>query len=301
MPTAPARIDPHHPAPVPSAAHSLRESRRLCAALARSHYENFPVASLLVPAGARAALRAIYAFARIADDFADEEAHEGQRLERLEEWTRMLEACFRGEALHPVFVALREAVERYGLPREPFRDLLAAFKMDVTRRRYPDFPALLEYCRLSANPVGRLVLHLFGRREAGLLRMSDAFCTALQLTNHWQDVAVDLRKGRVYLPADERVRFAVTEEDLVAGRVSGPFRALMKHEIERTREFFALGHPLCDAVRGRLRLELRLTWLGGMRILERIEGAGYDVFARRPRLGACDALVILGRSLRWSA
>ena len=280
---------------------TLREARRFCARLTRGHYENFPVASWLVPGPIRPAVQAIYAFARIADDFADEPVHEGRRLERLDAWGAMLEDCFRGEALHPVFVALREAVRCFDLPPEPCRDLLAAFRLDVTKRRHPDFASLLAYCRLSANPVGRLVLHLFGHRDPRLRGWSNAICTALQLTNHWQDVAVDLARDRIYLPADERERLGVTEEDLRAARVTEGFRELMRDLVERTRAMYAAGRPLCDAVGGRLRFELRLTWLGGLRVLERIEAAGYDVFNCRPRLGRKDAAVVLARALGWSA
>jgi phytoene synthase len=282
-----------------SSAHSLGEARAFCARLARAHYENFPVASWLIPKRVRPAVQAIYAFARIADDFADEEAHEGRRTERLAEWERMLDGCFRGEAIHPVFVALREAVATFGLPRQPFADLLAAFRMDVHTHRYADEPALLDYCRLSANPVGRLLLCLFGYDEPELARRSDAICTALQLTNHWQDVATDLKRDRIYLPADARSRHGVTEEDLRSGTASAGFRALMGEQVARARTMFAAGRPLCDAVRGRFRLELRLTVLGGERILDRIEAQRFDVLKYRPKLGPADALVILGRAARW--
>jgi phytoene synthase len=287
--------------PPAAAAPSLRQARDFCARLTRAHYENFPVASRLVPRAIRPAIQAIYAFARLADDFADEETHEGHRLERLDEWGAMLEDCFRGRAIHPVFVALRDAVQRHGLPPEPFRDLLAAFRMDVTTRRHPDFASLLRYCRLSANPVGRLVLHLFGHHDPVLIGRSNALCTALQLTNHWQDVAIDLARDRIYLPADDRDRLGVTEEEMRDGRVTDRFRALMLEQIERTRALYAAARPLCDAVRGRLRLELRMTWMGGGRILEEIEAAGCDVFKRRPTLGLRDALIVLVRALRWAA
>ena len=283
-----------------STAHDLRAANLFCARLARGHYENFPVASRIVPARLRPAVQAIYAFARIADDFADEEAHEGRRLERLDEWRRMLDDCFRGEAIHPVFVALRQAVSTHDLPRQPFVDLLAAFRMDVTQTRYPDEPALLEYCRLSANPVGRLLLRLFGYGQETLTPASDAICTALQLANHWQDVTIDLRRGRIYLPEDALRRFGVTESDLQSGRATEAFRALMRDRVARTRALFAPGRSLCDAVRGRFRWELRLIWLGGQRILDRIEASGHDVLSARPRLGPADALVILGRALTWS-
>jgi len=281
------------------AAHSLREARAFCARLARKHYENFPVASWLLPARVRPAVQAIYAFARIADDFADEDGHEGHRLERLDEWERMLHDCFRGEAIHPVFVALREAILDFDLPRQAFLDLLAAFRMDVTRSRYADDASLLEYCRLSANPVGQLLLRLFGYDQKELALCSDAMCTALQLANHWQDVAVDLNKGRIYLPEDARRRFGVTEDDLVAGRTSESFRSLMRERVALTRELLAAGRSLCDAVRGRFRWELRLTWLGGQRILDRIETQRFDVLKHRPKLGARDALVVLGRAVVW--
>ncbi len=301
MPRASAGTPALAPADSLSSAHSLGEAREFCARLARRHYENFPVASWLMPARVRPAVQAIYAFARIADDFADEEAHEGRRTERLDEWQRMLDGCFRGEAIHPVFVSLRDAIETFALPRQPFADLLEAFRMDVTRRRYPDEAALLEYCRLSANPVGRLLLRLFGYADPGLEPRSDAVCTALQLANHWQDVAIDLGKDRIYLPADARARHGVAEEDLRAGRATEGFRALMREQVARVRALFAEGRPLCDAVRGRFRLELRLTLLGGQRILDKIEALRYDVLSRRPRLGPADALVILGRAAWWGA
>jgi squalene synthase HpnC len=284
-----------------SSAHSLGEARAFCARLARAHYENFPVASWLIPRRVRPAVQAIYAFARIADDFADEEAHEGRRTERLEEWQRMLDACFRGEAIHPVFVSLRDAIATFGLPRQPFADLLTAFRMDVTTRRYDNEPALLEYCRLSANPVGRLLLRLFGHDDPALARRSDAICTALQLANHWQDVAVDMKKDRIYLPGDARSRHGVTEDQLRAGTVTAGFRALMREQVARVRGLFAEGRPLCDALSGRFRLELRLTVLGGERILDRIEARDFDVLSRRPRLGPADALIVLGRATRWRA
>ena len=283
------------------AAHSLREARAFCARLAREHYENFPVASWLLPARVRPAVQAIYAFARIADDFADEARHEGRRLERLDEWERMLHDCFRGEAIHPVFVVLRDAILQFDLPRQPFLDLLAAFRMDVTRSRYADDASLLEYCRLSANPVGRLLLRLFGYDLEAMGGRSDAICTALQLANHWQDVAVDLKKDRIYLPEDARRRFGVTEDDLLTGRSSEGFRALMRERVALTRELLVAGRSLCDAVRGRFRWELRLTWLGGQRILDRIETQGFDVLRHRPKLGPRDAFVVLGRAVAWSA
>ncbi|HZM69564.1 MAG TPA: squalene synthase HpnC [Candidatus Cryosericum sp.] len=270
-----------------------------CARLAREHYENFPVASLLLPRRLRQAVQAIYAFARTADDIADEKEHDGRRLEALLAWEEMLQRCVRGDAEHPVFVSLGLAFEQHHLPLEPFLDLLAAFRLDVTKTRHPDFESLLDYCRLSANPVGRLILHLFGYRDAALWPLSDSICTALQLANHWQDVALDLERGRIYLPESDRLHHGVSEDALLAGRVDDAFRSLMREQIGRTRGLFEAGRPLCDRVRGRLRAELRLTWQGGWRILERIEDAGYDVFRRRPRLTSRDAGPILLRSVLW--
>lgn len=289
---------PPVPAPAPGPV-SLEEARLFCARLARDHYENFPVASRLVPAPLRPAVQSIYAFARVADDFADEPIHEGRRLERLAEWERMLEGCYRGEAVHPVFVALRDAVVRFELPPEPFHDLLAAFRMDVTTSRYGDFDQLLQYCRLSANPVGRLVLHLFGHRDPVLIGRSNALCTALQLTNHWQDVAIDAGRDRIYLPEDEREHHGVGEEELGSGRVGEGYLHLMDGLFERTRRLYTAARPLCDAVGGRLRLELRLTWLGGWRILDRIERVRFDVFRRRPRLGLADLPGLLAAAAFW--
>lgn len=272
-----------------------------CARVASRHYENFPVASWILPGRIRPAAQAIYAFARVADDFADEAVHEGRRLERLREWEGMLESCLRGEAIHPVFVALRDTIERFDLPPEPFRELLAAFRMDVEVRRYPDFGTLLKYCRLSANPVGRLMLQLFGHTGAVEIGRSNALCTALQLTNHWQDVAIDLRKDRIYLPRDDMERYGVGEEDLRAGRVTTGFRALLIDLAGRTRSLYRAARPLCDSIGGRLGLELRMTWLGGSRVLDAIEANGCDVFHRRPRLGPLDAVSILAGALWWRA
>ena len=278
---------------------SLEAARAACARVAARHYENFPVASLLVPAAIRPAVRAVYAFARAADDFADEPGHAGERLERLAEWDRLLKRAFAGEAEHPVFVALADAARRHALPLDPFLDLLAAFRMDAAGTRHPDWESLLGYCRLSANPVGRLVLHLFGERDPAIAALSDAVCSGLQLANHWQDLGIDAARGRFYVPAEALERHGVTEEALSAGVVDGRFRALMGELIGRTREMFVAGRPIGDRVRGRLRAELRLTWHGGWRVLDRIEAADCDVFRHRPRLGARDACIVGWRALAW--
>jgi squalene synthase HpnC len=279
---------------------TLDEAFAHCEARVRAHYENFPV-GLFVPRDKRPYVHALYAFARAADDFADEPRYEGVRGEKLDEWERRLEAAYAGEAQDPVFLALGETVRRLRIPRELLSDLLSAFRQDTVKSRYETWDELLDYCRRSADPVGRLVLLVFGYSDPALLPLSDAVCTGLQLANHWQDVAVDLRKDRVYLPRELRERFGVGEWDLNAGRVNDAWRALMGEVVERTRALFAAGRPLCDRVGRDLRFELRLTWLGGATILDRIEAVGYDVFRRRPRHGLLAKAGLAWRALRWTA
>jgi squalene synthase HpnC len=278
------------------------EAYAYCAAVARAHYENFPVASRLVPRRLRRHVCAIYAFARAADDFADEAAHDGRRLEQLDRWEAHLDRCLEGKADHPVFVALGETIERFELPEAPFRDLLDAFRQDCRVRRYANWDELLDYCRRSANPIGRLVLRLFGHADEERARLSDAICTGLQLTNFWQDVAVDIRNDLIYLPSDDRHRFGVTEDDIRTGRLHEGFRAAMLEMIGRTRRCFEEGRPLLGAVRGRLALEVRVTWLGGHRILDRIEAVGCDVFRARPELTVTRKALLGARALlgRWA-
>jgi len=270
-----------------------------CARLTRGHYENFPVASFLVPRDLRPAVRAIYAFARTADDFADEPEHEGRRLALLDAWERLLRSAFAGRAEHPVFVALAQAVERHRLPLRPFLDLLAAFRQDVTKTSYDTWDELVGYCRLSADPVGRLMLHLFEQDDPELLPLSDALCTGLQLANHWQDVREDRRRGRVYIPREAMRRHGVVESDLDAPRAGRAFGALMDELVGRARDSFGAARRLPRRAGGRLGWQLRLTWLGGMRILEKIESAGGDVLARPPRLGYTDAPVLAARAATW--
>ena len=279
---------------------SLQEAFAVCEARARSHYENFPVA-LLVPRDRRRYLHALYAFMRAADDFADEPRYEGMRAEKLDQWEARVHAAYAGEAEDPIFVALRETVQRLAIPQELLLDLLSAFRQDVVKSRYETWGELLDYCRRSANPVGRLVLIVFEESDRELFPLSDALCTALQLANHWQDLAVDLRRGRIYAPAELRERFGVEDRDLGAGRVTPELVAMMRELVSRTRALFAAGRPLCDRVSRALRFELRLTWLGGSRILDRIEAVDYDVFRRRPRHGPADKLLLAWRAWRWRA
>ena len=273
-----------------------------CARLARSHYENFPVGSVLVPDRLRKHFYSIYSFARIADDFADEaydEDHsEQERLGLIEEWRAMLREAFDGRATHPVFIALADTITQFELPIELFEDLLTAFAQDVIVRSYQSFDQLLDYCRRSANPIGRLILLLFGHQDQQLHAWSDDICTALQLANHWQDVSVDLEKQRIYLPAEDLTRFEVSEDELRSLSAGEGFQRLMKFEVDRTRDLFAHGKPLCTRIGGRLGLELRAVWLGGTLILDRIEQNGYDIFTRRPVITSGDKLKILWRAAR---
>lgn len=247
-----------------------------------AHYENFPVASLLLPARLRTPIEAIYRFARSADDFADEgDDLPAARLAKLE--------AHRGE--------IERIVREHGLPRGPFADLLDAFSQDVVKTRYADYAELLDYCRRSANPVGRLLLHLFKRTSETELRQSDAICTSLQLINFWQDVAIDYAKGRVYLPQDEMARHGVSERHLAEQRCDDAWHALMGFQVRRTRELMLSGAPLGRSLPGRLGLEIRATVQGGMRILEKIEKGRFDVFRQRPVLRAFDWPLILARAL----
>ena len=296
---------------MPKPESALRAAYVECRRLARKHYENFPVASYLVPRKKRDALAAIYAFARCADDFADEyrvgDAGAGQspRLERLADWRRRLNECYAGRPDHPVFDALADAARRFDLTREHFENLLRAFESDVRVSRHENFQSLLDYCSYSANPVGRLVLELFtplDERDPALFELSDSICTALQLTNFWQDVRVDLARDRVYLPLEDLRRFDLSLEIVRtylpgAGREPGEnWARFMAFEIERTRELFLRGAKLPELVTPELRVQLRLTWLGGMEILSKIESAGYNVFRRRPALGRMDFLKLYVRA-----
>lgn len=275
-----------------------RESAyQFCEQLARAHYENFPVGSVLVPKPLRKHFYSIYAFARTADDFADEgydEAHsERERLALLDEWRQMLRDSDAGRASHPVFIALAETRREFDLPISLFEDLVSAFSQDVVKRRYENFAELADYCRRSANPIGRLILLLFGYRDEQLHAWSDDICTGLQLANHWQDVRVDLAKDRIYLPAEDLARFGLGYADIQRQVATDGFVALMKHEVRRARELFTRGKPLCLTVSGRLGLELRAVWTGGTRILERVEAIGYDVFTQRPVITSSDKLRVM--------
>lgn len=268
----------------------------------QSHYENFPVASPLLPARMRAAVRVIYAFARSADDIADEgDALPAERIAALDAYAAELDRIDAGQPSDsPLFTELAAVIARYdALDTRPLRDLLSAFRQDVVKTRYASWDDLLGYCRRSADPVGRIMLALHGERDPALLAMSDAICSALQVINFLQDVAIDWQKSRIYLPQEDLLRHGVDEQQIAHGEIDGCWHALMQFEIDRVRALMLSGAPLARRVRGRLGWELRFIVLGGLRILEKIEAAGHDVFRHRPRLGKADWLLLGWRSLRF--
>jgi len=277
---------------------SLAASNRYCLQMAKSHYENFPVMLSLFTKEQRQALAAIYAFARSADDFADEAYFEGLRERLLAEWESQLLDCQKNEANHPVFVALAEAMQRFDLPCELFRDLLDAFGQDCHKHRYADFEELLDYCRRSANPVGRLVLRVLGIDHDDFGYWSDKICTALQLTNHWQDLSVDLENDRIYLPQEDLDRFRISEWALLSKTVSRSFGDLVLFEVNRTRELFREGWPL--VVRSGLpgKLYFASVWLGGRAVLRMVKRERHTILHRRPALNAKTlTLTLMGASL----
>jgi squalene synthase HpnC len=271
-------------------------------AVSVEHYENFPVASILCPPRLRPAVSAIYHFARTADDIADEgDAVAEQRLQDLSSYRADLAATLRGEAPSPrwpqVFRPLRATLVAHALPADLLTDLLSAFEQDVVRTRYADRADLLDYCRRSANPVGRLLLHLYGVRDASALRQSDAICTALQLANFWQDLGVDTRRGRIYPPATDCARHGVAPTALLAQQDAPNVRALVAELVGWARDLMRSGAPLVHAVPGRAGWELRLVVQGGLRILEKIEQMNLATLQARPTIGALDAPLLLWRAL----
>lgn len=270
---------------------------KFCSDLASRHYENFPVASLLVKKEFRRHVAALYAFARIADDFSDEPEYEGVRRERLLDWRRQLDEIGSKPPSHPVFLALGATLKELDLPKQPFDDLLSAFLQDTEKRRYATFAEVLDYCRRSANPVGRIVLMIHGYRDEELFRYSDAICTALQLANFWQDVSVDLKKDRIYLPEEDFAAHGYSEADLRMGVYNERFKNLMKFEVSRARALFDQGRPLIKRLAWPLSLEIRLTWLGGMQVLKLIRRLDFDTLRTRPALKKRDWIPLAARAL----
>ena len=277
--------------------YTLDEAFTYCARITEAHYENFPVASLFLPQEKRQYVQAIYAFSRTADDFADEPGLEKEeRLALLDDWNRQLVECYEGKASHPTFIALSETVTRLGIPIEPLQDLLTAFKRDVSQNRYETFEDVLSYCKCSANPVGRLVLMIFNLKDEKLQTLSDYISTALQLTNFWQDVAVDRDKDRLYLPLEDMKKYGYRLEDWKNRVVDERFVQLMKFEVERTRELFYQGAELPSIIEKELQIEMRLVWFGGMAILKKLDRRKYDVFRQRPILSSTDKFLIFTKA-----
>jgi squalene synthase HpnC len=280
-----------------SLAYSAEESAAYTRWLARRHYENFNVVSFLLPRRLRQDFYNVYAYCRWADDLGDEIGDRAESLKLLAWWRTELDAMYAGRATHPVFVALLGTVRQHAIPRQPFADLIQAFVQDQTVTRYRDWEELFGYCRYSANPVGRLVLHLCGYSDAERQRLSDATCTALQLANFWQDVTVDLLQDRVYIPLDAMERHGYSVEELRARRFTPAFREVMREIVEKARELFWEGLPLSRMVDRRLALDLDLFSRGGLRVLEKIEQRDYDVLAARPAISKAERVRLLLASL----
>jgi squalene synthase HpnC len=299
--TSAARRDPAawRLATLPAGA-DLEAARAFCRQVAARHYENFTVATRLVPARLRQHLANVYAFARWADDLADEATGPDEALRELAAWQQGLDDCFAGRPRHPVFVALADTAQVTGVGREPFADLLDAFRQDQVQTRYGNRAELLDYCRRSADPVGRIVLALEGCREPRLVAMSDAICTGLQLVNFWQDIRRDRLAGRVYLPAADMAACGVTEADLDAPRASPALRELVRHEVAWARECFDRGGPLVTAAPRALRPAIAMFLGGGRAVADAIERAGCDTLARRPTLGRLRKLALAARAA-WMA
>ena len=278
---------------------SLDESYNLCKKLAITHYENFPIGTWLLPAHVRSHFYAIYAFCRGVDDLGDEAA--GDRDALLEEWEEQLRSCYsEGPLSNPYFPAIRETIRRFDIPLEPFTKLVEANRMDQKITRHATFDDLLHYCAHSANPVGRIVLCLFGIKDEERGQMSDCTCTALQLANFWQDVRRDFEKGRIYIPEEDMRRFGVSESDVARPSATDGFKELIRFEVERTRGLFEKGYGLLQKTPARLRVDLALFTMGGLNVLRAIEGQGFDVLTRRPKLSKTTFAVMFASALARS-
>jgi squalene synthase HpnC len=290
--------------------HTLEAAYTRCERLARLHYENFPVASRLLPRSMRPHVAAVYAFARTADDFADEDARPSAERQRLlDDWRLRLYASLNvreaaetnGPDADLIFAALGDTIRRFRIPVTLFEDLLSAFRQDTMTVRYGTWADVLDYCHRSANPVGRIVLRIAGYDDAALDTSSDGLCSALQLTNFWQDLAIDWQRGRLYMPQDEYTAAGADPADLDAARLTPAWQRALRGAAQRTRALFREGRAVCGGVRGRVGFELRLTWAGGTRVLDRLERGGFDVFQRRPRLDATDVPALVRDALLFSA
>ncbi|MGA7857339.1 MAG: squalene synthase HpnC [Terracidiphilus sp.] len=286
---------------MPETVPTLAEARAWCQRLADSHYENFHVASWFLPKTLRPHFHAIYAYCRVSDDLGDEVGDKAQALALLDLWGRELDACYEGRSRHPVFVALAETIRACSIPKEPFADLLTAFRQDQTVTRYRTMQEVLEYCRYSANPVGRLVLYACGFADEERFRLSDATCSALQLANFWQDVRVDFAKDRVYLPQEDMLRFGVSDETIARGIATSNFRQLMQTEVDFARSLFEEGLPLIRMVGRELALDIDLFSRGGLEILRAIERQDYDVLSARPAISKRTKVALALRAVSGKA
>src|SRR5712691_413999 len=281
---------------IPDSAPSLEKSREYCRRLARTHYENFSVATWFLPKKLRQDFLNVYAYCRISDDFGDEVGDSAASLVLLDEWQSQLDACYACSPRHPVFVALAETVRKFDIPKHEFSDLLIAFRQDQIITRFQTFSDVLGYCRYSANPVGHLVLYLCGYRDAERQQLSDYTCTALQLANFWQGVSVDYGKGRIYLPLEDLQQYSVSEQDLAHNRNTPAFREMMKFEVERARQWFQRGLPLVGKVDKELAVDLELFSRGGQEILNAIERQRFAVLGRRPVISKTRNLALVARA-----
>ncbi len=281
---------------IPQSTPSLLEAQAYCRDLARSHYENFPVATWFLPKRLRQHFCNVYAYCRISDDLGDEVGDRAAALALLDQWQTELEACYAGTPRHPVFVALAETARKFEIPKHEFSDLLRAFRQDQVVTRFETFDDVLDYCRYSANPVGHLVLYLCGYRDAQRQELSDYTCTALQLANFWQDVSRDYAKGRIYLPLEDMRHFGVSEDDLAESRNPPAFCEMMKFEVRRARVWFDRGLPLVSKVDRDLAIDIELFSRGGLEILKAIEGQDFAVLGRRPVISKPRKLALVARA-----
>lgn len=270
-----------------------------CEALVRARHHNYPVASMFTRSHLRKHIFAIFAFARVADDFADEDQYEGRRARELDRWEEQLHDAYRGHAEHPVFVALADTVDKFQLPITEFVELLSGFRTDLERRRYATFAELRSYTRHAAEPVGRLLLYIGGYRAPELHAYAEDLATGLAVARLIQDIPADWERGRVYMPAEDLRHFGVTEADIASRRATPAVEALIRYEVARTRALFQRARPLIDIVGADLAVELALMWHGGMRILDKIEHAGARLLAERPSLTAADKALVVTRALKW--
>ncbi len=289
-----SRLSPDYA--IPDKPPSLAEAQQYCARLARTHYENFSVATWFLPRNLRQDFFNVYAYCRISDDLGDEVGDATASLALLDQWQAQLDTCYVGSPRHPVFVALKETIYKFAIPRYEFSDLLVAFRQDQTVTRFETFKDLLAYCHYSANPVGHLVLYLCGYKDSERQRLSDYTCTALQLANFWQDVTVDYAKGRIYLPLEDLRRFLVSEEDVAQNRNTPTFCEMMKFEVQRAREWFDRGLPLVKQVTRELAIDIELFSRGGQEILNAIERQNFAVLGRRPAISKSRKLRLVVRA-----